>query len=362
VTTLPAATDPATDPTNGLLHRAAVVSSGLLDDVDARTREVDGDAGFDGRSALRALAAEGALDLGLPGSAGTYADQARVLADLAAVCMTTAFSAWAHRMTVEYLVVHGGPSLAELADDVRRARRPGSTALAGTFRAAAGVADMPVRLEDGRADGFISWASNLYDDAVVVTGVGAADGHRLVAFDLGSTGAAVRPVTGLLALDASHSGSVTLTGLRVDDGRILERRFDEFIASVRPTFLVLQSAFALGLASASLASIVELNGITTVMQPQVDGARAELARLAGQLDQATQQLDDGGRPGLRPSLQLRLDAAHLAVSATQLELAVRGGAAYAATSPTARRVREALFLPVQSPTEVQLQWELQQIS
>jgi alkylation response protein AidB-like acyl-CoA dehydrogenase len=352
----------ATDPSNGLLHRAAVVSSDLLDDVDAKTRDVDGDAGFDGRTSLRSLAIEGALDLGLPGSAGTYSDQARVLADLAAVCMTTAFSAWAHRMTAEYLVVHGGTVLADLANEVRTARRPGSTALAGTFRAAAGVADMPVRLESGRADGFISWASNLYDDAVVVTGVGGSGGHRLMAFDLGSPGAEVRPVTGLLALDASHSGSVGLDGLAVDDGRILERPFEEFIAAVRPTFLVLQSAFALGLASASLASIGDLNGIAAVMQPQVDGARAELARLAGHLDQATHQLDDGGRPSMRPSLQLRLDAAHLAVSATQLELAVRGGGAYAATSSTARRVREALFLPVQSPTEVQLQWELQQIS
>lgn len=363
----PPATDvsavPATtDPSNGLLHRTAVASSDLLADVDARARAVDGNASFDERASLRALAAEGALDLGLPGSAGTYADQARVLADLAAVCMTTAFSAWAHRMTVEYLVAHGGPGLADLADEVRRACRPGSTALAGTFRAAAGVADMPVRLDGGRAQGFISWASNLYDDAVVVTGVSTPVGHRLVAFDLGSPNAEVRPVTGLLALDASHSGAVTLDGVPIAERRILERGFEEFIGAVRPTFLVLQSAFALGLASASLASIGELHGMTTVLRPQVDGARVELARLAGHLDDATGQLDAADRPDLVASLQLRLGAAHLAVSATQLELAVRGGAAYAANSPTARRVREALFLPVQSPTEVQLQWELQQIS
>ena len=65
---------------------------------------------------------------------------------------------------------------------------------------------------------------------------------------------------------------------------------------------------------------------------------------------------DGDAP-VHP-VALRLDAAHLATSATQLELAVKGGGAYAASSPTARRVREALFLPVQSPTEAQLQWEL----
>lgn len=345
----------------GLLERGTVVSAALLDQVASNSRNVDGSATYDCRELLRSLAADGALDLGLPGSAGTYADQARVLADLASVCMTSAFSAWAHRMTVQYLTVHGGAHLAELADDVRTANRPGSTALAGTFRAAAGVAAMPVELTDQRATGFISWASNLYPDAVVVTGVSRPDtGDRhLIAFDLSSEGVDVRPVTGLLALDASHSGSIRIDGLQVADRRFLETPFDEFIASVRPTFLALQSSFALGLASASLAAIGELTGLASVLQPDVDTARAELAHLAGQLDQATALLDRGQRPAMRPSLQLRLDAAHLATRSTQLELAARGGAGYAATSPTARRVREALFLPVQSPTEVQLQWELQ---
>jgi alkylation response protein AidB-like acyl-CoA dehydrogenase len=345
----------------GLLERGTVVSAAILDQVAANCGDVDGNTAYDCRDLLRALAADGALDLGLPGSAGTYADQARVIADLASVCMTSAFSAWAHRMTAEYLSLHGGDRLAAVTDDVRSARRPGSTALAGTFRAAAGVAPMPIEVTDGRADGFISWASNLYDDAVVVTGVSHVDTGRrqMTAFDLGADGVEVRPVTGLLALDATHSGSIRLDRLRLTSERFLESSFDEFIASVRPTFLAFQSAFALGLASASLAAIGELTGLACVLQPDVDAARAELARLAGRLDQATTQLDRGERPAMRPTLELRLDAAHLATRSTQLELAARGGAGYAATSHTARRVREALFLPVQSPTEVQLQWELQ---
>ena len=35
-----------------------------------------------------------------------------------------------------------------------------------------------------------------------------------------------------------------------------------------------------------------------------------------------------------------------------------GGAGYVAKSPTARRLREASFLPVQSPTEGHLRYEL----
>lgn len=351
---------PTGSDSTGVLARGTTVSADLLDRIAARVGAVDGVATFDGRSVLVELAADGALDLGLPGSAGTYADQTRVLADLAAVCMTTAFSAWAHRMTVEYVAVHGGDGLAELADVLRRAQRPGSTALAGTFRAAAGVSEMPVRVGPHGVDGFISWASNLYDDAVVVTGLAAADGNRLVAFDLASDGVEVLPVTGLLALDATHSGAIRLSGATFRPDRALQAPFEVFIPTIRPTFLVFQSSFALGLASAALAAIGEPAGLAAVLRPEVNAARAELARLAGQLDAATAELDRGGRPALRDALQLRLDASHLATRATQLELAVRGGAGYATVSATARRVREALFLPVQSPTEVQLQWELQQ--
>jgi alkylation response protein AidB-like acyl-CoA dehydrogenase len=60
----------------------------------------------------------------------------------------------------------------------------------------------------------------------------------------------------------------------------------------------------------------------------------------------------------RELVQLRLDCAHLATATTALEAKVVGGRGYVTTSPTARRLREAAFLPIQAPTEGQLRWEL----
>ena len=132
-----------------------------------------------------------------------------------------------------------------------------------------------------------------------------------------------------------------------------------FVQTVRPVFLAFQTSFCLGLAAASLSSIGFLNGVSTALATPLHERRTELTHLFQQLEQLAKWLDyrDGNAPV--HIVQLRLEAAHLATAATQLELAIRGGQAYQATSPTARRVREALFLPVQSPTEAQLQWELQ---
>ncbi len=54
----------------------------------------------------------------------------------------------------------------------------------------------------------------------------------------------------------------------------------------------------------------------------------------------------------------RLEVAKMAQQAVDVELRVAGGRGYRASSPTARRVREAAFLPIQSPTEGHLRFEL----
>lgn len=349
---------------SGILFGAsAQLAAGSLADVAALAVSVDCNSDADRRPILRQLAADGLLDLGLPGSQGTYLDQVRVIAELASACMTTAFSAWAHRMTVEYLSLFVDSELEDIAQLVRTAQRPGSTALASTFRAAGGQAELTVTstaLDAGhQAEGFIPWASNLYEDAVIVTGILDDGIRRMAVLDRASEGITVNDAVGLLALDATRSGSIVIDKLTFPANRFLPVDFGIFVKNVRPTFLVFQTALCLGLAAASLAAIEELRGVGVSLAPQVDERRAELARLSSLTEQAARWLDARDEDLPFNIVKLRLDAAHLTTAATQLELMVRGGAAYSAQSATARRVREALFLPVQSPTEAQLQWELQ---
>jgi len=55
----------------------------------------------------------------------------------------------------------------------------------------------------------------------------------------------------------------------------------------------------------------------------------------------------------------RLEGSDIAVAATRLEAMLCGGAGYVASSATTRRFRESAFLPIQSPSEGQLRWELE---
>lgn len=57
-------------------------------------------------------------------------------------------------------------------------------------------------------------------------------------------------------------------------------------------------------------------------------------------------------------LELRLAVAEITTAATVQEVRVSGGTGYTQSSPASRRFREAAFIPVQSPSETQLKWEL----
>jgi alkylation response protein AidB-like acyl-CoA dehydrogenase len=59
---------------------------------------------------------------------------------------------------------------------------------------------------------------------------------------------------------------------------------------------------------------------------------------------------------------MRLAGAEVATAAAALEARTAGGKGYASRSGASRRFREAAFIPVQSPSEAQLRWELAQCS
>ncbi|MGH2836238.1 MAG: hypothetical protein ACRDK4_06330 [Solirubrobacteraceae bacterium] len=202
------------------------------------------DAGTDDpRGALRELAAAGLLTLGVPGRAGTIAAQAAVLAELSEACMATAFCAWGHRMALEYVAPAGGGALRELAGE----RRIGSSAMASAFKAAAGIAPLPVcgRREGDELvlDGRIPWASNLHAGALAVLAADVqGEGPLVVVLALATPGVEVRPARGLLALEATAWGQLVLDGARIDAAAVHPEPFGAFVARVRRPFLVLQSA------------------------------------------------------------------------------------------------------------------------
>lgn len=318
------------------------------------------DAGLaDPRETLAELVAEGKLNLGIPGGEGTLAEQAEVIDQLAAGCLATAFCAWGHRMTLEYLAPVGGPSFEALA----RFDRIGSSAMAGAFKAEAGLEPLAVNARrEGTGivlDGRIPWASNLHENTTVVLAVNlAGEGPTILSLPLDSPDLTVRPMRNLLALDATASGQITFENARFDAEAIHPEPFNLLLDRVRRPFLLLQTAYCAGLTRTALAAAgSQLDGLGAVFTGDIEDLQRRFEGVTGRL--ARYSRDDLPTPS-RDLTELRLDAAVLAREAVRTEAAVTGGRGFVNSSPTARRIREAAFLPVQSPTEGQLRWQLQQ--
>jgi len=302
---------------------------------------------------LREIAKDGLLTLGRTGS---LVPQAAVAYDLASQDASTGFSLWAHRSTIAFFDAVNR----ELPEGLTEATTSGTTAMAAAYKEAAGIGPIKVLgtlVEGGvKLNGTVSWASNLYPNGVIVLPVAvqnAQEGHpdRYIV--------TVRQDTyhrNLLALNGTESGTIIFEDVFVPTEDILTKDFAGFLAKVTAPFLLVQSAFCLGLAAGALQSAAEhLQVSGGIFKQEFEGLlgtyrtlRDTLLRLAAEPENAQK----------RDLLQLRLDVSHLATAATHCELQTVGGAGYVAGSPTARRVREVAFLPVQSPTEGHLRYEL----
>ncbi|MEX0626086.1 MAG: acyl-CoA dehydrogenase family protein [Chloroflexota bacterium] len=340
----------------------AAIGGELTAYFEGRAAEVDaGGAGV--RHAIAFVARRGLLD-------GDRADLDATIGLIAAIAwsdLSSAFSLWCHRMAIAYLETL--PPAAWLRREVLprllSGEVLGSTALAGATAHYLSRAPLSLTFErDGDEvvlNGRLPWASNLLPDFVSVTA--AVDAHDeqqklIVAFGSRTPGVEIDPYPPLLALQATGSSSLRFRDARIGAEWIVSDDLDGFVRHILPTFLLLQCAFCAGLARRGLDEAAEaLGGQREVLRPALETLQSGLAAAEVQLHTYAGRPDGEAIP-LRDLLALRLEWAGLAGEAVGLELKAAGGRGYLRSSGTARRLREAAFLPIQAPTEVQLRWAL----
>ncbi|WP_432488784.1 acyl-CoA dehydrogenase family protein [Kineococcus sp. SYSU DK018] len=318
--------------------------------VDAGERDV--------REGLRLLGRWGLLaPSGAPGD--RLAASVAVLRAVASASLADAFSAWSQTVVVEYLERFPPPGGGgELPAGLRAGTACGATALAPALADVAGgppvpVVATPTPAGSWRLDGELPWASNLFDDAALVLPARTPDGGRLVALvRLGAPGVHLRPVGELLALNSTGTAAVQLDGAVAGPGAVLARDLTAFVGACRPVMLLTQAALALGVADAALdGAATHLHGAEGVADGDHRELLGERDRLAARLGRLARE---PGHQGPTGPAAARLDALHLVARAVTVEGLLAAGAGYRAAHPAARRRREAAFLPVQAPGELQL--------
>jgi alkylation response protein AidB-like acyl-CoA dehydrogenase len=329
-----------------------------VDRVAERAAALD-DATADIRHDLTALGDAGLLRLGLDRLA--LPDQVAVIEQISTASLAAGFCVWAHRMALHYVYLAPESLRDRHFDALAGGRRIGVTAMAAGLKHVAGLGELPVIARpdgDGlRLSGPIRWASNVFADALIVLPARTERGETyVVVVDADADGVTINPAPRLMALNATGSTSLHLEDVAVPSDRIVSTDLPGFVGQIRPTFLLLQTAFCVGVGAAALSGAHRLHhGVGAQfgehLSALTEAARVHRERLYG-------FAADPAEAALEELIELRLRAAGLAVDAARLEVTLTGGAGYALGSAANRRFRESAFLPIQSPSEGQLRWEL----
>ena len=293
---------------------------------------------------------------------------AAAIDELAAADLSAAFTTWAQRIVIEVLRFGADSADKGRLEALTTGRRPGITGMAPVLQAATGAGDVTLTATESgsgyRINGKLNWASNLYNDSVLVSGARREDGEVVIfVADADSSGLELGSPFGILGLNATSSAWVTFDDVDVPASDVVAVGLKDFAAFLRPVLALLQVSECLGLAAAAARSATSLqHGTGVVFAPDIARAAESIHLHRARQRELLDALERGDAPEPLDVLQLRLGAAEDAVGATALEVRVAGGAGYARSSPTSRRFREATFLPVQSPSEGQLRWELAQLT
>ncbi|MGV8916972.1 MAG: acyl-CoA dehydrogenase [Pseudomonas sp.] len=347
-----------------------MLDSTLCNWLDTHAEELDSGI-CDPQQVLCKLAKAEVLRVGisphLGGTGRNLADAVELLATVASHSMTAAFVLWGQRTFIEYVLKSSNFALRErLLPSLLDGKLAGATGLSNAIKFISGIEALQLRgsvSERGWAlNGGLQWVTNLRRSGFVVA-VAVEDERSgkpfIMAVPSSSIGLNRSDDLQLLGLQSSNTAALEFAQVDVGRDWLLHEDAAVFLPSVRPGFLGLQCGLSIGLARRALKEVeIHLRHDRSILIEPLLAQRSKLEDMVGELKAGL--LD--GRFRVQPAALfcLRIALAQSAADAVQLELQASGGKAYLTKHGCgfARRWRESAFIPIVTPTLVQLRYEL----
>ncbi|MEK6346723.1 MAG: acyl-CoA dehydrogenase family protein [Burkholderia sp.] len=343
--------------------------AGLDDWLDAHAESLDTEPAL-AREVLPRLAGAGLTAIGVPagagGAGGGLTDAIDAVAGVARHSLAAAFVLWGHRTFIEYLLQGDAAALRErwlpaLIDGTMA----GASGLSNAMKYLSAIESLQMRAArhpDGYTlDGKLPWITNLRPQGFLAAAAFEHDDGAppsIFALPHDAPGLRRSDDLDLVALRGSNTAALQLDGVALDATWRITADAPAFLARLRPAFLGLQCGMSLGLAQRALSAAAAAGGASReAIAAEIDTLAAELAAQRAQLHAGV--LD--GRFLAHPAalFELRIALAGTVSAAVGLEVQATGGRGYLREAGgTARRVREAAFIPIVTPSLVQLKTQL----
>jgi alkylation response protein AidB-like acyl-CoA dehydrogenase len=328
----------------------------------------------DPQHVLSQLAAANVLRVGISRYVGgvgrNLADAVEILAAVAYRSMTAAFVLWGQRTFIEYVLQSSNFALRErLLPSLLDGKLAGATGLSNAIKFLSGLEALQVRAHPGPKgwilNGGLQWVTNLRRSGfVVAAAVEDEEGGApfILAVPSSATGLHRSSDLQLMGLQSSNTAALEFMQADVGCDWLLHEDAQIFLQSVRPAFLGLQCGMAIGLARRSFQEVEEhVEHDRAILLESLLNQRWQLEDRVTELKRGL--LDGRFRADPAALFSLRIAFAQSAAEAVQLELQASGGKAYLQEHGIgfARRWRESAFVPIITPTLVQLRAQLQRV-
>ena len=285
-----------------------------------------------------------------------------LLSAIAEACVSTAFCAWCHNAFGWYVQNTENANLrARLQADIASGARLSGTGLSNPMKALSGLEPLKLRGEKVaggyRVNGLLPWVSNVEDGSCVAFAFAlddALDNARMAVGRLGEDGITGHRTAAFVALEGTATRAIGFKDAFVPEDMLLSDSFPRFARRIKPGFVLLQTGLAVGLlrdCAAMMrglpAQLRAINALLPIGPNELDDMLGVLEPEIATLAQTPLEEDRDYR---RRVLQARLDCARHAVDAAQALTLHAGASAFLRDSAANRRLREANFLAIVTPS------------
>jgi|HubBroStandDraft_6_1064221.scaffolds.fasta_scaffold17170_2 alkylation response protein AidB-like acyl-CoA dehydrogenase len=291
------------------------------------------------------------------------------MAEVGASCMSTAFCMWCQDALVWYLDRADNPApQSKYLQAVASGHVLGGTGLSNPMKAFAGFEPFALRgrrVAGGyRVSGRLPFVSNIEDGHLFASIFAIEDTNEryaMAVFAAGSDGVKLAHNAHFIALEGTATVSVLIRDAFVPGDDVLSDDAAPFVQRIRKGFVLLQAGMALGVARGA-SQLMRHDGPAGRAAQHLplgpDGIDARAAQLTERIAAHIADVEEPDRASFLAVLRTRLDLTWLALEAAQAAVLQYGARGYLTGAEPARRLREAQFVAIVTPSVKHITTEL----
>lgn len=338
----------------------------LVDEIDRK--------GLYPEALLRRFGEAGLYDAHVGANApGGLLDAIHGMAEIGAACLSTAFMVWCQSTCAWYLHNSDNQALkAQLLPEVASGRLLGGTGLSNPMKSFARIEGFRLtgeRVEGGYVvSGKLPWVSNL-GDGHVFGAVFAVPGRKTTVMALvrcGQPGVTIAQRSHFCALEGTRTLAVAFSQAFIPDEQVLADPAEPYLIRIAPGFILLQAGMALGLIRGAIAAMRKADqshgAINAYLPERPELFEDALTSLEGEIARLSATPYEHTPDYMVPLLQARLAAAEWSLRAVNATMLHAGASGYLINAAAQRRLREAYFIAIVTPSIKHLRKELADIA